>query len=853
MSLLSRFVKFALNLRYDVSVEGEEVIKKYKDASILFLANHPATIDPVIVQTFLYPYVHLQPLAAEKFFKSSFLNFFLKKIGALPVPEFEDGSNEYKAYKVERLTSKIKQALTKKSKILLYPAGHLCESGYEKIGGASLAFDLRKEPKKLVGIAIDGLYGSMFSRYFESKTPSFTETLFKGIKIALLNAIFFLPKRKVTVRVFEIDDSLKAIDDKLEFNRRLETMLNEKIHHLPKLLSYGFVKAPQKKTKQERKEAPFDPKILEQVLIIIERVTKKKAKPIAHFSYDLGIDSLELAEILAMVEQKYHTRIDQIPQNAQELASFVGKTRTSINDVMTKLSSRKALPVKLEESSNLVEAFYKQARRSYFRRMGADLSLGQVSYKKACLIVELLSEHIKKMDAEFIGILLPSSVMAYLLMIATLKASKKPVMLNWTSGRVANDFAASLLNLKHIISSEKFLDRAYNIDLGKQFEIIELLEDIKKQIGVFEKLKALIKTAFPFQTKFNHIKKDDIACVLFTSGSEAMPKAVPLSHANIMANIESLLKTDLIGKNDRFLATLPPFHSFGCVVSGFLPIITGLDTVYLPDPTDAVAIAQGIGQFDATLFCTAPSFMKQILTYSENGELNSLRLVVVGAEKLSEATRSLFDQVCPSATLLEGYGITECSPVVTIQKNIMTQGVGIPLSGIELLIVDPQSLTPLPIGSVGEILVCGKNVFNGYLGIKKDPFVEIDHKKWYRTGDRGSLTAKHELILEGRFKRFIKISAEMISLSALETALEDYQPSSSKEAQARFAVISDETKEKLILVTIYPSVDLDDLNHFLRSKGLPKVAKISKIVTVPAIPQLATGKIDYRKLENEIV
>lgn len=852
MSLLSRFVTFCLNRRYDVTVEGEEIIKKYKDTSILFLANHPATIDPVIVLTYLYPYVKLQPLAAAKFFKSPFLHFFLKKINALPVPEFEDGTNEYKAFLVEKLTKKMKEALKNKAKILLYPAGRLSETSIEKIGGATLAFDLKDDARKVIGIASDGLYGSTFSKYFEGKTPYFTKTLFNGIKIALLNGLFFLPKRKVTIRLFEIDDDTTSISDKFLFNQALEKKFNDLVDHSPKIVSYGFCKTPQKKQKQiDIVEKDVDPKIIHDLLVIVEKVTKKKISKEAHFSYDVGIDSLELAEILAMVEQKYHVRIDTMPQTVLELGFLLGQTKTVTLNLLKKLSKRKALEVMLPKSENLLEAFYMQARRCLNRRMGVDPTIGEMSYKKACLAIELLSSHIKKLKGDYVGVMLPSSLMAYVLMFSILKARKKPVMINWTSGRKSLDFACDLLHIDHILSSEKFLEKAFNIDLGDNFEKMTLLEDIKRNIPIFSKLKAFFKLLFHFGMKADDLKKSDVACVLFTSGSEAMPKAVPLTHENILANIESLMKTGLIKDEDRFLATLPPFHSFGCVISGYLPIVCGLDTVYLPDPTDAINIASGFKHFKASLFCSAPSFMKQILIYSEKGQLDSLRLAVVGAEKLSEATRSLFSENCPHAVLLEGYGITECSPVVTIQKNINTLGVGVPILRVELLIVDPESMTPLPQGHVGEILIHGKNVFNGYLGLKKDPFVEIDYKKWYRTGDRGSITAKNELILEGRYKRFIKISAEMISLGSLEEALEDYK--TSNEDVAQFAVITDHNKEKLILVTIHPALNLDDVNQYIREKGLPKVAKFSKIVTVKMIPQLATGKVDYRKLENEIV
>jgi len=853
MSLVSGFVRFCVGLRYKVHVEGEEILKKYKDTSILFLANHPATIDPVIVLSSLEPYVFIQPLAAERFFKSPFIHFFLKKLKAHPVPEFETGNNEYKAYKVEKLLHELKNSFKSKDKILLYPAGHIADSTFEKLGGASFAFELKDVPKKVIGIATDGLHGSIFSRYFELSTAPFLKMLIKGFKILLLNGLFFVPKRKVVLQIFEIDQNILNLKDKLAFNKAMDEEFNSRLTHVPSIVSYGVCKTPIRKEKTAIKKEPIDKKLGDELIKIAEKVTKKKVKLNDHLSYDVGIDSLELAEILTILEQKYAIRIDEMPETLQELGIKLKENDSKTLEFNDILKPRGLLNVKLMEAQNLLEAFYAQSARSPYRRMGYDQTLKELTFKKAVMIIELMAKEIASFKGSYIAVILPSSLMAYLLMFAVMRADKVPVMLNWTGGRKSLDFAIELLKIEVILSSEKFLDKAFNVDLGPNFEKVYTLEKSKQGIGFSKKLQALL-ASFTISSLKNKISKkidsEDVACILFTSGSESMPKAVPLTHTNILFDIASSLKTGLVHDNDRFLATLPPFHSFGSVISGFLPMVTGLEVVYMPDPTDSIAIACAINQFKATLFCSAPSFLKQILIYAHPKQLDSLRLVVVGAEKLQDPVKLLFNEKCHHAVLLEGYGITECGPIVTLQRNAFTKGVGIPIQGVELLIVDPDSLTPLPLGSEGEILIHGKNIFKGYLGIKKDPFIEIDNKIWYRSGDRGKLSPQHELILGGRFKRFVKISAEMISLGALEEALEDYRHSSTGVAQ--FALMADKGTEKLVLITIYPDLDLDEINNYLRHKGMPKVAKISSIKVVKAINQLATGKIDYRSLEHEI-
>jgi len=854
MSILPKIARLILGLRYQVTLEGEELIKKYKDTSILFLANHPATIDPVIVLSYLEPYAELQPMAAQKFFKNRFIYYFLKKLKALPVPEFESGNNEYKAYKVKELTEQIKKSLKNKAKVLLYPAGHLSDTPHEKLGGATLAFDLKDTPKKIIGIATSGLYGSIFSRYFEGTTAPFMKMLFKGLKIVLLNGVFFVPKKKVVLKLFEVDAAIRSLDDKLEFNKALEQAFNERIQLEPSLIGYGVCKAPGKVKKNGIKNYKIDPKIAADLLQIAQKVLKRAVTLDSHLSYDIGMDSLELAEILALIEQKYRIRIDHFPETLLELGALLEQSPSKTLPKIEKSSSREPLRVELPVARNLLEAFYKQCRRSKHRRMAQDQTLGEVSYQKAALIIDLLSKKIQELAGEHIGIMLPSSIMAYLLMFATIKAKKKPVMLNWTGGYNCLDFGITHLNIEHILSSEKFLEKAFNIDLREHFAKITNLEALKSCVNLFDKCRGFFNCLFlsGLESSAHHaFDLVDTAVILFTSGSESMPKAVPLTHENILANISSLLKTDLVKDHDKFLATLPPFHSFGSVISGFLPLVSGLDTLYMPDPTDSMALCYAFEKSKASLFCSAPSFLKQMLIFSNEHDLDSLRLAVVGAEKLHDSVKKLFQNKCPKACLLEGYGITECSPVVTLQTSPLTEGVGKPLTGVTLMIVDPESLTPLGFDKVGEILIHGKNVFHGYLGIDKNPFVEIDFKKWYRSGDRGSMTSHHELILQGRFKRFIKISAEMISLGAIEEALEDFIPA--KEGLATFAVIADKKTDTMVLVTIHNELDLDDLNNHLRKKGCPKVAKITKIKQIARIPQLATGKIDYRTLDHEVI
>lgn len=848
MSLLGRFIRACLRLRYEVVIEGEEVIQKYKDTSILFLSNHPAAIDPVIVLSFLEPMLKVRPLVAEKFFFSRFTRYFIAKLDGMAVPEFETGYNEYKTYRVEKLTQQIKKALKEKSKILLYPAGKLQSGPYEKIGGASLAFTVKDDAKVLIGISIDGLYGSMFSRYFEKKTPNFVTTLIRGAKIALANGIFFLPKRSVRIQLFELDPDLKKIEDKNLFNEKLEKQLNSHLKKPFSVISYGRVRTPKIKEKDPAKEHLVDLQLLQNLQELAEKVTKKTIPYDAHLSFDVGLDSLELSELLVACESRFSKKIYDLPQTLRELGAMIEDEEKEEIKLSFKIHDITEGKCELLDKSHVLKAFYDHADLSPNRLFLYDERLGSFSYKKARLVIGLLAKHIALMDGKYIALMLPSSVMAYLLYFATLEAGKIPVMLNWTAGGMSLDHAINLLEIKQIISSSAFLEKAFNVELKEHFDKVIVLENLKENISLMDKLKGYIG-AFLKKRPQIRIAPKEPCVILFTSGSEALPKAVPLSHENILSNIDAAIKTHLVNPNDRFLASLPPFHSFGCVITGILPIICGLDTVFSPDPTDAMMLLEKIKNYDCTLFCSAPSFLKQILNVAEVGDLESLRLCVVGAEKCSDGLKKLYNEKCKHSLLLEGYGITECSPIVTIQRNPLSEGVGEPLKGIEIKIIDPDSCTDLGKEHVGEIIVCAKSIFYGYLGVKKDPFIEIDHKIWYRTGDRGILTKKNELVLQGRYKRFVKIGAEMISLSSLEEALEDFGPQ--KEGVPRFAAFGDGASCRLTLYSIFPNLNIDEVNQHLRNKGLPKVAKFGEIRFIDVIPQLASGKIDYKKLEHE--
>ena len=175
---------------------------------------------------------------------------------------------------------------------------------------------------------------------------------------------------------------------------------------------------------------------------------------------------------------------------------------------------------------------------------------------------------------------------------------------------------------------------------------------------------------------------------------------------------------------------------------------------------------------EVTLFCSAPSFLKGLFYAAKPGQLKSVRYFVCGAEKAPQELYERVEKLGTDGKLIEGYGITECSPIITINRpNLPPEGVGRILPNLEACTIHPETHELLPEGSEGEICVRGASVFHGYLDNPRSPFIEINGKRWYRTGDLGHFEKNGSLILSGRLKRFTKLGGEMISLGAIEEAL----------------------------------------------------------------------------------
>lgn len=893
-------IKRVLALRYDIQVRGlSRIAKKQlkKESGILFLPNHPAEIDPVIMMSILAKNFAPRPLVVEHFYYMTGMYTVMRLVDAFPIPQVETTANQWKIRRVEKAFNTIKQGLQQGQNFLIYPSGSLKKEGYEVIGGNSFVHRLIHEcpDVKIVLIRTTGLWGSAFSRAITGEVPNFWRIALSKIKILCKNWVFFLPKRRVRVE-FAIDpEDFPRQGTRLEINKYLEAWYN--VYTTPEgvtvkeepltLVSYErgrdvYPEVTYKKTEKEKKgffkkkaDVSYEiKKVITEKIAELAEVPPGKIKEELHLANDLGLDSLDAANIYTFLDMEYGVR-DLKPETIETVSDVMYAAASNTKELEEETISLEPPPlgwpveeerprVERPDGKTLQEAFLRICDRFQDHAACADSHSGVMTYKKLKLGALIFSKKIRSYPGDYVGIMLPSSIGAYLTIFATLLAGKIPVMLNWTAGVRTLEYAVRLLGLKVIFSSNKFLNKVDSLDMGDLETLVVTLEEMKHSISFKDKLQGLmlsLKKPRQLLKKLDLtrvIREDDPAVVLFTSGTETYPKAVPLSHKNILENERAGLAAIAMHREDVFYGVLPPFHSFGFNVTGILPILLGIRVYYAPDPTNAKAMARDAEAWQPTIFCCAPSFFKNLFLVATPKQLKSVRLFVTGAEKAPQELFASVAKLGPQHKLIEGYGITECSPIVTFCKeNRPPVGVGSPLPNVELCTIHPETRILLPKGTQGEICIHGDSVFKGYLGdAAKDPFIEIDGKKWYRSGDLGHIDEEGNLILSGRLKRFVKVGGEMISLNALEEELVEIAKKNAWiKGESEGPILSigiDDSSDRpsIVLFTTF-SVTKDQVNMALRESGFGRIMKITEVKHLKEIPVTGAGKIHYRRL-NEL-
>ena len=875
------------SLRYKITVKGLDLIKK--KGGHLFLPNHPAEIEPIIIYNLLAKRFAPRPLVIEHFYYLRGARLFMDIVRALPMPNFELSTNSWKVKQVDKCLKKVREKLKEGENFLIYPSGHLKREAHENIGGNSFIHNLIQNcpETEVVLVRTTGLWGSSFSCALSDRSPDFWKEFRKGIQVIFKNWIFFVPKRKVTIEFAKAPADFPKEGTRLQMNQYLEDWYNryegkdgEVLTIEPlSLVSYSRFSrevptvTQKEKIEPEKKELDVPSHIREDIYKELKKMSGlKEITEDMDLSRDLGLDSLDFASVYAFVDQRFDVEPTQpgALKTVHDLLHLIVEGSVSKPKIDTANLKHYEWPeetfrpkVKYPNGKTIPESFLETADR-----MGKVMACGDeltkiMNYQELKLGICVLARKFQKLPEKYVGVMLPSSVGCNQIVLSLLFAGKIPVMINWTAGERSLNYAKELLDLKTVLSSRRFLERVDVLELGELEDSLLLMEDFRQSISIFNKISGLIlsrkkKAALYKRFNLEKIHEDDPAVILFTSGTENYPKAVPLSHKNIVTNQRAALSCTDVSKEDILYGVLPPFHSYGFSLTGLFPLLSGVRVFYAPDPTDSHGMARDCFYRKITVICCAPSFYRNLFRVATPRQLKKVRLFVAGAEK---APPELFEHVKRlggGKELIEGYGITECSPVVTITPpKTPANGVGKPVPGVELCVIHVDTNEKIPSDQRGEICIHGDNVFRGYLGKDaQDPFIEIEGKKWYRSGDLGHIDTDGSLILGGRLKRFVKIGGEMVSLMALEDELNAYafkQGLMKKDAEEpQLAIgVKEGTKPSLILFTTF-DLDKDVANDVLKEAGFARIVKLAGAYQIKEIPMTGTGKVQFRKIRELI-
>lgn len=900
--LLAYTFKFALWCRYRVEIRGLDKLNQEnlnKPGGILFLPNHPTVfVDPTLVTLAVWDKFPIRPMIVEYMYYTPIINWVMRLVDAIPIPNFNSTSNSLKRKRSERVMEEVAQGLKAGQNFLMYPAGKTKSTNYESIGGASgLHRILTETPEaNIVLVRTKGLWGSSFSRAFTGQSPPIIPTILQGVKTAFKNLIFFSPRRQVIIEFEPAPADFPYNASRLVLNKYLEAWYNKpdgltvqkeespgdslvmvslsmwgekypQMVQTHRLSSEENIPSPEKMPEDVRKKV---------IAKLAEMTDNDPANitPQMNLSSDLGLDSLDTAELIIFLQD--HFDISGVPVNelttVNKLMAIASKQivcKEEIEEEEKDISKWKRSIARsrkyLAEGKTIPEVFLNNcAQMGNFPACG-DSRSGVLTYSQLRMRVLVIAEYIRHLPGDYIGILLPSSVAATVLILATQLAGKVPLMINWTIGSRHLESVVKLSDVQVILSAWSFLDRLENIDLDVIENKLVMLEDVRNQIPLSSKLKSYFLSKLSTQKilkSFNAQKltPDHQAVLLFTSGTENMPKGVPLTHLNLLSNQKGALEAVEIFSDDIFFGILPPFHSFGFTVSSLLCVLMGIRVAYFPNPTDGKRLAENFERWGITIMCGAPTFIKGMLKAAKPLQLDTMRLCITGAEKAPPELFELIDKLGKGKILIEGYGITECSPILTFNPlGKPPRGVGRALPGVQICIVHQETLEPLPINTQGLILAKGPNIFSGYLGSNlTSPFCDINGERWYKTGDLGSLDEEGNLTISGRMKRFIKIGAEMVSLASIEDALlqiagkKGWQTAQEGPSLAICAKEFDGDKPKIFLFTKFET-NVDEINRSLKESGFSNLVKISNVTTLQEIPIMGTGKINYRALENTYI
>ena len=442
---------------------------------------------------------------------------------------------------------------------------------------------------------------------------------------------------------------------------------------------------------------------------------------------------------------------------------------------------------------------------------------------------------------EAVGVMLPTGAGAVVAFMSVLAAGRTPAMLNFTAGAANLKSSMKAAKVTKIVTAHRFVElgalEPLIEELSEAAEII-YLEDVRENLGLKDKLAGALGPLLPrLFYRGKDYRKPGV--ILFTSGTEGEPKGVVLTHQNILANIDQVrAHLGLSPETDSVFNPLPTFHCFGLTVGALLPLMAGVRAVFHPTPLQPREIARRIRETESTILLATDTFINQYARAGEDGDMDSIRLAVCGAERVRDETRQLVRRKF-DIEILEGYGATEASPVVAANSPDMNKPgtVGRLMAGMEYELVPVEGIE-----EGGRLRIRGPNIMKGYLRPDNPGVLEPTDNGWHDTGDIVAVDEDNCLWIRGRVKRFAKIGGEMVSLAVVENCASAIWPDDMHAA----AAIPDPRKgEQVVLLTTAEKANRSEIIAWSQSHGVSELSVPRKVYHVESIPVLGTGKTDY--------
>lgn len=543
------------------------------------------------------------------------------------------------------------------------------------------------------------------------------------------------------------------------------------------------------------------------------------------------------------------------PQKFEVNKEITGRARRSANadklyDIMTEM---------LFESSDYKKTLFSSlidAKKIHGKnhKIIVDVQRYELSYNQLIARSFILGKQIAKetKEKEFVGLMLPNVNSAIVTFFAMQAFGRVPAMINFSTGGANFIAACQVAKIKTIFTSRKFIETA---KLEKLIEAAEsekvkiiYLEDVSEKINFLNKICGIFQSQFAQQTygKISKAKAKDAAVILFTSGSEGVPKGVVLSHENIQANRFQLASRVDFSSRDIVFNALPIFHSFGLTGGTLLPILSGIKTFFYPSPLHYRIVPELVYETNSTIMFGTNTFLANYARFANAYDFYAIRYVFAGAEKLDEETRKIWSEKF-GVRIFEGYGATETAPALSTNTPMHNKAgtVGRLMPGIEF------KLEKIPgIEDGKKLLVSGPNIMKGYLLATNPGKITPVKNGWYDTGDIVEIDEKGYISIKGRAKRFAKIAGEMVSLTATESNISKMDPQFS---HAIVAIPDPKKGEQLILMTTNAKLKRPDILAYFKTLQITELSTPKEIIFVEKLPLLGTGKVDYVKVKEMVL